>query len=163
MIGRERQFDVVDALLDQIEADRSNAPTRSLAAANAPEALARSCKGLIPTLALEAPPKAVRIEDGAMSALADGLDGLPPSCRFENVGSNAQAVFGITRHVTRTVLAARHPVLRLGRRQGGPRSLVQVRWLHPNGDGPPARQFRGGPSRVPVGSSPPLRFVRFDS
>lgn len=89
VVGRERQFDIAHALLNEIEADRSNAPPRSLAAANAPEPFSRSREGLIPSLAFETPPKAVRIEDGAMAAFADRLDRFSPSRGFENIGRNA--------------------------------------------------------------------------
>ena len=135
MVGRERQFDIVEALLDQIEADRTNSPPRSLATANTPKAVARLTELLIPALAFEAPPKAVRIKDRTVTAFANGFDRFPPSRRLEDIGRNAKAVFGVARHVTTTAPTARHPVLGNLHRRAGPRSLGLVHWRHPNGDG----------------------------
>lgn len=127
MVGRKRQFDIADALLDEFQPNRPNTATGPLTTSNAPEALARLSKLLIPSLALEAPPKAVRIEDGAVAAFAHGLDALAPRRCLENIGGNAEAVFGVARHVTTTVPIGRHRVRFRRRRRSGPRWIGQAR------------------------------------
>lgn len=116
MVARHLQFDGALFPRDHLEPEGLNAPPDLKRALPAPEALPRFAQMIVPAFSLEPPPEASRMKLGAMSASANRLHGIMPSCRFEDVRRAAQALLGIP-HVT-TPAPADQTIQRPDRSQG---------------------------------------------
>lgn len=126
----ERQLNIREALARQFQPEGPDLAPCAPTAHPAPKPRPRLGKVVIPALAVEPPPHAMRIESRTMAARANHLDRVLPCYRLKEGRGDLDAIFAPAAHVTALAEAGRGPARRHSPRRSLRESRVPVRWRH---------------------------------